>query len=277
MAKLLLFSLSFLLFLSTTAGDDPTAFVYAGCSQPRYAPGSPYQYNVESLLSSLANAAAFSSYSNFTSFSASPSSPVFALFQCRGDLPLSECSSCVRSALSRLSDLCPSAASSAVQLRACYIRYGNDSFLGRPDTSLLYKTCATAAVAYGGGAFLASRDAALSSLNTGTSYRVSATGAVRAEAQCVGDLDGGQCSECVAAAATQVKASCGGAASGEAYLGKCYIRYYSNGAQPYAYGGGGGGEISGGEHGKLSCCYQWWLYLCYITFVLLIWDMNSLI
>ncbi|KAG0451138.1 hypothetical protein HPP92_026382 [Vanilla planifolia] len=231
MTKLLLFSLSFLLFLSSTAGDDPTAFVYAGCSQPRYAPGSPYQYNVESLLSSLANAAAFSSYSNFTSFSASPSSPVFALFQCRGDLPLSECSSCVRSALSRLSDLCPSAASSAVQLRACYIRYGNDSFLGRPDTSLLYKTCATAAVAYGGGAFLP--PAIPPYLRSTPGHRTASRPPELSEPR----------------RTTQVKASCGGAASGEAYLGKCYIRYYSNGAQPYAYGGGGGGEISGEEHG----------------------------
>lgn len=74
-------------------------------------------------------------------------------------------------------------------------------------------------------------------------------GGVQAEAQCVGDLSGGECSDCVGAAAAQVKASCGGASSGEAYLGKCYIRYYSDGARPYAYGNGGSGGSATGDHG----------------------------
>ncbi|KAK8923415.1 hypothetical protein KSP39_PZI019557 [Platanthera zijinensis] len=239
------------LLLSSTAADDPTAFVYAGCSEPKYPPNSPYQYNLDSLLSSLANAASFSSYSNFTSSAASPFSPVSGLLQCRGDLSLSACSSCVRSALSRLSPLCPYAAAAALQLRGCYIRYGNDSFISRPDTSLLYKTCSSGVDSGLPGAdFLQARDSAFSSL-AGGSYRVGAVGGVRVEAQCVGDLSDGDCSDCIESAAAQVKASCGGAASGEAYLGKCYVRYYADGARPYAYGGGAGD--SDGGHDIVEC------------------------
>ncbi|XP_020681361.1 plasmodesmata-located protein 6-like [Dendrobium catenatum] len=248
----LFFHLLLLLLTTTTfsTADDSTSFIYAGCSQPKYAPNSPYQYNVESLLTSLDNSASFSSYSNFTSSAASPSPPIYGLFQCRGDLPLPDCSACIRSALSRLSALCPSAASAAVQLRSCYLRYGNDSFLGHPDTALLYKTCSSGLDSGVDSVdFLVSRDGAFSSLTgAGSSYRVGTAGGVRAEAQCVGDLSGAECSDCVGAAAAQVKASCGGAASGEAYLGKCYIRYYSVGARPYAYGNGGSGGSAGGEH-----------------------------
>ncbi|PKA61436.1 Cysteine-rich repeat secretory protein 60 [Apostasia shenzhenica] len=246
-----------------SADDDPTGFVYAGCSQPKYSPGSPFEYNVDSLLSSLANAAASSPYANFTSAAAVPSPPVSGLFQCRGDLAASDCSSCVRSALSRLSSFCPAAMGAALQLRACYLRYGNDSFLGRPDTSLLYKTCATGAAAAAAGGvsdFLEARDSALSSLS-GSSYRVGAAGGVRADGQCVGDLSADQCSDCLAAAGSQVKASCGGAASGEAYLGKCYIRYYSNGAPAYAYGVGG--VSSGGSGGKISYNHRRWPLRCH--------------
>ena len=61
MPKLSLFCLLFLFFLpfissSDKRKDDYNSFVYAGCSL-KYTPGSPYQVNVESLLTSLANAA----------------------------------------------------------------------------------------------------------------------------------------------------------------------------------------------------------------------------
>ncbi|XP_020584671.1 cysteine-rich repeat secretory protein 12-like [Phalaenopsis equestris] len=238
---LLLLLLNFTTVISTA--DDATSFIYAGCSQPKYTPNSPYQYNVESLLSSLANSASFSSYSNFTS-----SSPaISALFQCHPHLSPSSCSSCIRSALSLLPSFCPSAASATLQLHSCYLRYGNDSFLSLPDTSLLYKICSSPVDSPFDS--LDSRDRALSSLSGGGSYREGTAGGVRAEAQCVGDLSGDQCSSCVRAAAAQGRAACGGAAAGGGDLGKWYIRYSSNEARPYAYANGGGGGSDAGEHG----------------------------
>ncbi|WOL20123.1 cysteine-rich repeat secretory protein 12 [Canna indica] len=234
MSKVLLLLLfSFAAFLTTTASasDDYNVFVYAGCSQPKYTVGSPYQVNVESLLASLINAASFSSYANFTSAPASGASPAYGLLQCRGDLSVSDCQSCVRSGLSQLSSLCPSAAGAAIQLRGCFVRYGNDSFLGKPDTGVLYKKCGPAA---GGGYnsdLLSMRDAALADLTTSGAgaYRVGAAGYVQAVAQCVGDQSAKECDDCVAAAVAQLRALCGYAVAGDAYLGKCYGRYWSNG------------------------------------------------
>ncbi|RZR95056.1 hypothetical protein BHM03_00023855 [Ensete ventricosum] len=241
---LLLLLASSIASLTTSASDDYTDFVYAGCSQPKYTLGSPYQLNVDSLLTSLANAAAFSSYANFTSSAAGGSFPAYGLFQCRGDLPFSDCESCVRSGLSQLSAFCPSAAGAAVQLRGCFLRYGNDSFLGKPDTSILYKKCGPAAAGGYNSDQLGMRDAALADLTSGASggsYRVGAAGYVQAMAQCVGDQSPKECDDCVAAAVAQLRAVCGFAVAGDVYLGKCYAKYWSNGVY----------TTSKTDHGKL--------------------------
>jgi hypothetical protein len=46
-----------------------------------------------------------------------------------------------RSAINMLSSLCSWSAGGAVQLRACFVSYGNDSFLGKQDTAVLFKKC----------------------------------------------------------------------------------------------------------------------------------------
>ncbi|XP_074591368.1 LOW QUALITY PROTEIN: plasmodesmata-located protein 6 [Curcuma longa] len=222
---------------ASSSSGDFTDFVYGGCSQPKYAAASPYKSNVDALFDFLANSAALSSYANFTSAAASGAPPAYGLFQCRGDLPDSDCAACVRSGLSQLSALCPSAAGASVQLRGCLLRYGNDSFLGKPDTAVLYRKCATSSAPVTGGGGDASlqlsmRDAALDSLlaSGGGSYRLGTAGEAKAVAQCVGDQSAKQCDECTEAALARLREACGRiAAAGDAYLGKCYVRYWSDG------------------------------------------------
>ncbi|KAF3324174.1 cysteine-rich repeat secretory protein 12 [Carex littledalei] len=217
------------LFLSLSpifviSGDDYNAFVYAGCSLPHYNPGSPYESLVDSSLASLINSAALMSYSNFTS----PSISLSALYQCRSDLSPSICSSCLRTAISQLSALCPSATGATIQLRACLIKYSNESFIGKLDTTLLYKKCGAPAGSYSGDV-LGMRDAALGTIQASSgAYRVGGAGYVQAESQCIGDLDIKECSECITVAVSQVRNACAYAGAGEVYLGKCYARYWAN-------------------------------------------------
>ncbi|KAJ6796735.1 putative DUF26 domain family protein precursor [Iris pallida] len=229
MAELLL-----LLLLTVTisySAADPDTFIFAGCSQFKYEQNSAYGLNVNSALSSLANAASSSTFGKFTSSAASPSSPVYGLFQCRGDISVPDCTSCVRSAISQLSPICPSSAGATIQLDACMIRYGNDSFLGKQDTNLLYKKCGPIPNNGYNADLTAMRDNALGSLvasgGTGGTYRNGAAGYVQAAAQCVGDISAKDCSDCISSAVGQVKAVCGFAVSGDVYLGKCFAKYYS--------------------------------------------------
>ncbi|TVU11815.1 hypothetical protein EJB05_45420, partial [Eragrostis curvula] len=240
-------------------GDDYTAFVYAGCSQGRYDPGSQYAADVDTALASLVNSAAYSAYNNYTS---PTSSALAAVYQCRSDLPAAVCGACVKSAASKLDQLCNAAAGAAVQLRACFVRYGNDSFLGKQDTTVLLKKCGGESAADTG--VVASRDAALGALVAASSsaaasgdgsYRAGAAGYVQAMSQCVGDLGAKMCTDCVSAASAQLKAGCGYASAGEVYLGKCYARFWSNagavgaGNGVPAVGGGAGNGASNGVNG----------------------------
>ncbi|TVU28387.1 hypothetical protein EJB05_19904, partial [Eragrostis curvula] len=231
-------SLLLLLLPTATCDDDYSAFVYAGCSQGRYDAGSRYASGVDSVLTSIANSAPYDPYANF---SAPSDATLVGLYQCRSDLPASVCTGCVRSAISRLSSLCSWAAGGAVQLRACFVRYGNDSFLGKQDTTVLFKKCGGAPGRAGGAAM---RDSALGALVAAAAggYRSGGSGGVQAMSQCVGDLGAKACSDCVSAAAAQLKAGCGYASAGEVYLGKCYARFWGN-------GGSGGFSSGAGRRG----------------------------
>lgn len=246
LAKTALLAALLVLQCARGADDDYTAFVYAGCSQARYAPGTEYAADVDTALSSLTDSAGSTPYAKYTS----PSTTQLAgLYQCRSDLPAAVCGVCAKAAVTKLSSLCNSAAGGAVQLRACFVRYGNDSFLGKQDTTVLFKKCGADADA---GGVAASLDTALAALQSGSgSFRAGAAGNVQAMAQCVGDLGDKACSECVAAAASQLKAGCGKASAGEAYLGKCYARFWSgsNAAPGNDNGGGVGNGVSGGDGG----------------------------
>ncbi|KAE8784741.1 cysteine-rich repeat secretory protein 12-like [Hordeum vulgare] len=244
-----------LLAVRARGADDYTAFVYAGCSQARYAAGTQYAADVDTVLSTLTDTAASTPYANYTPPSGAATGLV-GLYQCRSDLPAAVCGVCVKSSVSKLSSLCNSAAGGAVQLRACFVRYGNDSFLGKPDNTVLFKKCGGES---GDAGVAALRDAALGALQAASSpaadgsYRAGAAGYVQAMSQCVGDLGAKACTDCVSIAASQLKAGCGDASAGEVYLGKCYARFWSNagtsggGATP-----GGGNVIGGGNVGPIG-------------------------
>jgi Salt stress response/antifungal len=171
--------------LHVTADEDFNGFVYAGCSQPHYDPDSSYESSVDSVLTSLSNAASSTTYTNI----ASPSSTTYVcgLFQCRSDLPVSFCESCVHDAISRFSTLCPTAAGAAVQLRSCFVRYGNDSFLGKPDNTVLFKNCGAPPLSggYNDAELPGLRDTALGALvspaapPSGGAYRIGGAGYVQ--------------------------------------------------------------------------------------------------
>nr|CAD1838652.1 unnamed protein product [Ananas comosus var. bracteatus] len=252
----------FLLLLplsSTAAAADSwdSSLVYAGCSAATFPAESGAQLDLDSLLSSLANSAALSPYSSFTS------SSVSGLYQCGGDLPLPSCAACVRSAIERLSSLCPSAAAAAAQLRPCLLRYSNDSsFLARPDTSLAFRRCGPPSPS----SAAADRQAALSALSAppGAPFRSAAAGAVRGAAQCAGDIGAAQCGDCVAEAVARLTAECGGAgaASGDVYLGKCYARFWPAGKtglnhHPALTVGGPDPRICG-RFSPSSSSWWWW-------------------
>ncbi|KAL4278889.1 hypothetical protein GQ457_03G010970 [Hibiscus cannabinus] len=228
---LLLLLLLFLLFVKSS-NCAPDTFVFGGCSQLKFISGSPYEYNVDSILTSLVNSAMFTSYNNFTipaSGSASEDT-VYGLFQCRGDLNNGDCGRCVAKAASQLGTLCLDSTGGVLQLEGCLVRYDNTTFLGVEDKSVVVRRCGPL-ISTSSDA-LARRDAVLAYLGLGASdkpFRIGGSGDLRGVAQCVGDLSPSECQDCISEAIGGLKTDCGAAQWGDMYLAKCYVRYSEGG------------------------------------------------
>ncbi|XP_028800515.1 plasmodesmata-located protein 7-like [Neltuma alba] len=209
------------------------SFIFAGCTQQKYSSDSPYSSNLQALLTSLLSSATYSSYSNFTVLG---SSAVYGLYQCRGDLSMPDCSSCVSHSLSRLSALCPSTCGAAVQLDGCFVRYDNATFVGVEDKTVVFKKCGPSAGSSSTSSSndMGSTEAVLAGLSGSAGYfRVVGSGNVQGVAQCSGDLAFDQCRDCLSEAIRRLKSDCGSANYGDMFLGKCYARYSVGGAHAY--------------------------------------------
>ncbi|PWA56397.1 plasmodesmata-located protein 7 [Artemisia annua] len=209
------------------------AFIYGGCSQIKFAPGSPYESNLNSLLTSLVNSATYSSYNKYSISGSTQQDVINGLYQCRGDLAMPDCATCVARAVTQLAPLCSQTCGGAVQLEGCFVKYDNTSFIGTEDKTIVMKKCAPSA-GYD-SEVMGRRDAMLASLGSaGGLYRVGGSNDVEGVAQCVGDLSNGKCQDCVMEAIDNLKSECGGAVFGDMFLGKCYARYSTSGAHAYA-------------------------------------------
>ncbi|XP_030536752.1 plasmodesmata-located protein 7-like [Rhodamnia argentea] len=227
-----LLSLSFI--PSSHASPPSSTFLFGGCTQQRYAADSAYESNLDSLLTSLLNSATYSSYNNFTVEGSSPQDVVYGLYQCRGDLSMPDCATCVARAVVRAGELCPKACGGAVQLEGCYAKYDNDSFLGVEDKTVVMKKCGPSD-GYEAGP-MGQRDAVLASLASGGGqYRTGGSGEVQGSAQCVGDLSAVECQDCLSEAIGRLKSECGTAVFGDMFLGKCYARYSTGGSGQHVY------------------------------------------
>ncbi|KAL6959602.1 Plasmodesmata-located protein 7 [Sarracenia purpurea var. burkii] len=237
MAKTTLFPLlslfTFFLSLSSPSLSSIDTFVYGGCSQIKYPPLSPYESNLDSLLTSLVNSATYSAYNNFTVLGSSRQDVVSGLYQCRGDLAMPDCATCVARSVSQLAVLCPQTCGGTLQLQGCFVKYDNDTFVGVEDKSVVLKKCGPS-IGYDTEA-MGRRDAVLGSMvGGGGTYRVGGSGDVQGVAQCVGDLSVSECQDCLGEAIGRLKSDCGTAVYGDMFLGKCYARYATSGAQSYS-------------------------------------------
>ncbi|KAF2315375.1 hypothetical protein GH714_039057 [Hevea brasiliensis] len=119
-------------------------FIYAGCSQEKYQPNSPFEGNLNSFLTSVVSSSSQASYNSFAignGTSIPAEAIVYGLYQCRGDLKTIDCSRCMESAVNQIGLVCPYSYGAALQLEGCYVRYEHNDFLGTLDTSLRYKKC----------------------------------------------------------------------------------------------------------------------------------------
>ncbi|KAJ9171249.1 hypothetical protein P3X46_014640 [Hevea brasiliensis] len=210
-------------------------FIYAGCSQEKYQPNSPFEGNLNSFLTSVVSSSSQASYNSFAignGTSIPAEAIVYGLHQCRGDLKTIDCSRCMESAVNQIGLVCPYSYGAALQLEGCYVRYEHNDFLGTLDTSLRYKKCSKSI--NNDAEFFRRRDDVIADLQTAMGFKVSSSGLVEGYAQCLGDLNSGDCSSCLADAVGMLKTLCGSAEAADVFLGQCYARYWASGYYDFA-------------------------------------------
>ncbi|XP_039069135.1 plasmodesmata-located protein 8 [Hibiscus syriacus] len=209
---------------------EANIFIYAGCSQDKYASNSPIEGNLNSFLSSVVSSSSQVSYNTYAignGSSTPPDATLYGLYQCRGDLQKADCTRCMQSAVNQIVLVCPYANGASLQLEGCYLRYDHANFLGVPDTSLKFKKCSRSV--NNDVEFYKRRDDVLDDLESAIGFKVSSSGLVEGFAQCLGDLSATDCSSCLATAVGELKSLCGSAEAAGVFLGQCYARYWASG------------------------------------------------
>ncbi|KAL3738833.1 hypothetical protein ACJRO7_020238 [Eucalyptus globulus] len=215
----------------------PNAYIYSGCSQEKYQPGSLFESNLNSVLTSVVSSSSQATYNSFAvgnGTAAPPEGLIYGLYQCRGDLNLVECSGCIQSAVSQMSLVCPYSYGASLQLDSCYVRYEHMDFLGRLDTGLRYHKCSKSAGS--DQEFFRRRDDVLADLRGAIGFRVSRSGLVQGFAQCLGDLSTADCSSCLSQAVEESRTLCGTAAAADVFLAQCYVRCWASGYYDFSSG-----------------------------------------
>jgi len=103
---------------------------------------------------------------------------------------------------------------------------------------------------------------------SGGFFRVGGSGEVKGVAQCCGDLSFAECQDCVGDAIRRLRSECVAADYGDVFLGKCYVRFSTNGAHAY----------NNKAHGKAQFLKKnkvqeilWWCFLRWRKGSFLLW------
>ncbi|GAV83006.1 Stress-antifung domain-containing protein [Cephalotus follicularis] len=225
--SLLLF-LHLLLLPSVKSNADYNTLVYKICANQTFATNSLSQ-SLSSLFQELIPQSLH--YKFFKSTAGDEDTVISGLYQCRGDLSNSECYDCVNTLHEISYTVCEEAESARVQLHGCYFLYEADGVYDESHKNEpLYKTCGETKEEPVG--FDDMRNAAFVVMEIGVvdgnGFYEATFELVHVMAQCVGDLGGCDCGECVSNAALILQEECHSSDSGQVYLDRCFVSYTFN-------------------------------------------------
>ncbi|XP_076905880.1 plasmodesmata-located protein 3-like [Bidens hawaiensis] len=235
---------------TTTTTTDLTTLIYKGCANQNFQDPLASQ-NLKTLYTTLVSQSTTTTFFKTTAGD-NDSTTITGLCQCRGDLSNEDCNTCVKTLPDTIQNVCKHDVIAArAQLVGCYMRYEVVGFPQAPPTELLYKQCSSHDA--GGSGFDGRLEAALSLVPKGVGngsrgYYAGVYQMVYVLGQCEGDLEGGECVNCVKSAAEIGRSECRSSVSGHVFLQQCYVSYtyYPDGV-PGA--GDDGGAVGGAETG----------------------------
>lgn len=135
-----MFALKFSIFLLSFAAltEAQNSFLYHRCANTAtFVRNSPYQANLNILLSSLAANATRNDINGFYNASTGHDVyEVYGLFLCRGDVSVEVCQECVKRARNDVVQRCPIQKEAIIWYEQCFLRYSNSNIVSSIFSSL---------------------------------------------------------------------------------------------------------------------------------------------
>ncbi|KAL5730990.1 non-specific serine/threonine protein kinase [Ranunculus cassubicifolius] len=196
-----------------------------------YTSGSQFGTNLNLLLSSLVSNGSQNGFSN-TSIGSDPDT-AYGLVQCRGDLSMENCRTCLNAASVEIIQSCPNRKEATLQRDQCVLRYSNSSFFSKVDYDprAEYNT----ANASDPGRFNQQLANLMNNLSNTATSRPSRYGAgstnysdfsqIYGVVQCTRDLSPTGCFACLRSMITEIPSCCNASQGAKVFSRTCYLRY----------------------------------------------------
>jgi len=221
--------LSLFALLNSASEATPIYTAHACTDGSYYLPNTPFQTNLNLLLSSLVSSATL-----HDGFHRTTLDDVKGLFLCRGDATPSACHDCVTAAAKNITDLCTNQTESIIWYDHCMLRYSNSSILNNivPSFGLGNEPSVPDSDHTRFNDVLAPtlNDAAREAVNSSKKFatkEANFTSSMKLYtlAQCTPDLSTSECNTCFASSIGAFPNCCDGKRGARVLLPGCSVRY----------------------------------------------------
>ncbi|RDX60591.1 Cysteine-rich receptor-like protein kinase 3, partial [Mucuna pruriens] len=219
--------------LEGALGDPQVVLVNKGCSQYNATNLSNFYQNLNTTLAELRAQVSNQRKHFATAQATSGSDPVYAMFQCRNYLSITDCAACFAAAAAQIRNCSAGANGARVIYDGCFLRYESNGFFDQttlPGNSMI---CGNQ-TAVGATAFNATAQQVLMDLQiatpkingffAATKTQVAGGGAIYAIAQCAETVTESGCLDCLNVGYNNIHI-CLPNTDGSAYDAGCFMRY----------------------------------------------------
>ncbi|KAL1198837.1 Cysteine-rich repeat secretory protein 55 [Cardamine amara subsp. amara] len=199
--------------------------------------GSQISKNIDSLLATLVSKTPSQGFITTTFSSYNTKDTVYGLAQCRGDISKTDCSTCIQDAAKKIREVCPNQSDSRILYDFCFLRYSQEKFIGKLDTSsgLIYYNVANVTETDPktfdnelGALFDKIRPEAVLPKSQGLGKgkkKLTPFVTLNGLVQCTRDLSALDCAQCFATAVQSFMTACHNKKGCRVLYSSCYVRY----------------------------------------------------
>ncbi|KAI3959519.1 hypothetical protein MKX01_025035 [Papaver californicum] len=204
---------------------------------PNYTSGSEYETNLKNfLLPSLVSNGSINGFFN-TSVGTNPNNTVYGLVQCRGDISIDDCKTCLNSSSVVVIQKCSNHIDADIRLETCLLRYSNTRFFGEVDKSMVVWSWVpenvTNPVVFNRQLCifmdnLDSNASLKSSKFEVGSIKYNDFSSIYGMVQCTQDLSSYSCTSCLQDMISRIPSYLNGLRGGHIFTQSCFLRYYDH-------------------------------------------------